>query len=358
MRRELRAVLVATLVAVLVIDPATACHYCGNYWGYWEPCGGYCEPVSCCGGCEYEVVHSAPCGCDGDVDYEGPSSDSAPHEMQQPSGEPMMPHSGPTDVRRPVDRMPAPRLPADLTPPQDEPMRPSRDEPMMEEPAARSTPTADELFGPLPPAEPADDMFAPSETPAMPPEEEPPAREEETPATDDRYAPAEEPSEPSDDDMFAPSTDEPSEPMPTDDAEEPAEEPADEGFDFFDAPTGESEPATEEEPMEEEEPAAPAEQDDNDIFGGFGAILREPGGFASDELRRWVDDTGRYSCRGRLLRVLDGKVQLLKENGRTTTVTFGRLCQNDIEFIHRQASAQRDEVFGQTVQAAPLRVSN
>ena len=56
-----------------------------------------------------------------------------------------------------------------------------------------------------------------------------------------------------------------------------------------------------------------------------GAILQQPGGFASLELRRWKDNTGRHSCRGRLIRVIDGKAQLLKDNGRTSTVAFGRL---------------------------------
>jgi hypothetical protein len=78
-----------------------------------------------------------------------------------------------------------------------------------------------------------------------------------------------------------------------------------------------------------------------------------PGGLASSELRRWVDNTGQYSCRGRLIRVLEGKVQLRKENGHTTTVPFSRLCEVDLEFVQRQASAQRAEAVSKTAQAAP-----
>ena len=36
----------------------------------------------------------------------------------------------------------------------------------------------------------------------------------------------------------------------------------------------------------------------------------------------WVDNTGSFSCRARLVRFLDGQVRLLKDNGRTTTVSL------------------------------------
>jgi hypothetical protein len=71
-------------------------------------------------------------------------------------------------------------------------------------------------------------------------------------------------------------------------------------------------------------------------------ILREDGGLASDVNREWVDNTGKYTTRGRLVSFLDGHVRLLKENGRTTTVPLTRLSQNDLEFVNRQASAQKD----------------
>ena len=90
--------------------------------------------------------------------------------------------------------------------------------------------------------------------------------------------------------------------------------------------------------------------EEDDLFSDAGAVLRQPGGLASLELRRWVDDTGRHSCRGRLIRFLDGKVQLRKENGRTTTVPLHRLSQDDLEFVNRRASAQRATHYGETVQ--------
>jgi hypothetical protein len=78
-----------------------------------------------------------------------------------------------------------------------------------------------------------------------------------------------------------------------------------------------------------------------DPFGKSASILREVGGLASEQLREWVDDTGRFKTRARLISLLDGHVRLIKENGRTTTVPLNRLSQNDLEFVNRQASAQR-----------------
>jgi hypothetical protein len=87
-------------------------------------------------------------------------------------------------------------------------------------------------------------------------------------------------------------------------------------------------------PTTEEEPAESTSS----------SILSEPGGLASAEMRSWVDNTGSYSCNGRLISILDGHARLLKDNGRTTTVPLYRLSAGDLEFLHRQASAsqQRD----------------
>jgi len=116
-------------------------------------------------------------------------------------------------------------------------------------------------------------------------------------------------------------------------------------------------PPTDQAPAEEATPPADEKNDekkaeDDDLFGKSQAILETPGGLASLELRRWVDDTGTYSCRGRLVRVLDGKVQLLKDTGRTTTVPMNRLSRADFQFVTRQASAQRAEAISKTAQVS------
>jgi hypothetical protein len=109
------------------------------------------------------------------------------------------------------------------------------------------------------------------------------------------------------------------------------------------------------------EGSTPAEEGSlDDLFGPTGdvtpldngladsnAILGEPGGLASNEMREWVDNTGRFSCRGRLISLLDGHARLMKDNGRTTTVPMYRLSADDLAFLHRQASAQPQETFAQ-----------
>jgi hypothetical protein len=69
--------------------------------------------------------------------------------------------------------------------------------------------------------------------------------------------------------------------------------------------------------------------------------MREAGGLDSSEMRMWVDNTGKYSVNARLIRFLDGHVRLMKDTGRTTTVALNRLSERDLEFVNRQASAQK-----------------
>jgi hypothetical protein len=179
-----------------------------------------------------------------------------------------------------------------------------------------------------PPAEttPSEDLFS-----APSPESTPPAATELPPA-------AEEPAAPAADDLFEPSE-------PAAESAAPAETPSEPAGDDLFGPPAETAPA-EEAPAEE----APAEEED-DLFGDAGTILRQPGGLASVELRGWIDNTGAHSCRGRMIKMLDGKVQLLKDNGRTTTVSLSRLSEADLAFVNRQASAHRAEAMGKTAQA-------
>ena len=99
-------------------------------------------------------------------------------------------------------------------------------------------------------------------------------------------------------------------------------------------------------------PAEEQKTDENDdLFATAEAIL-SAGRTGQPSLRHWVDNTSTFSCQGRMLRMLDGKVQLLKDNGRTTTVPLARLSKADLEFVSRQASAQKAEVIGKTAQAS------
>jgi hypothetical protein len=219
------------------------------------------------------------------------------------------------------------------------------------------------MAAPEPPAAVPDTTTPPPpETPSVEPTT-PPAQtpydlfsEPIEPAAEETPLPAEEPATPAEsDDLFGAPAEEPAiDEAPSTPAEEPAAEPAAEPSsqpsdeDLF-GPPAEGEPAEEEQPAEEEKPA---EESTDDLFGNTDAILELPGGLASRAIRHWVDNTGNFSCTGRLLRTIDGKVQLLKDNGRTTTVPLARLSQADLEFVGRQASAQRAEAIGKTAQVS------
>lgn len=96
-------------------------------------------------------------------------------------------------------------------------------------------------------------------------------------------------------------------------AAEAKEEPAGDAFDDLFKPAAEEKPA-EAEPATSEDP--------------FSSALKLP-------LRTWKDDTGEFEVQARLLLVLDGKVRLLKETGRTTTVPMDRLSQGDRHYVEQ-----------------------
>jgi len=58
-----------------------------------------------------------------------------------------------------------------------------------------------------------------------------------------------------------------------------------------------------------------------------------PGADGRLPLREWTDDSGKFTVRAQLVLVLDGKVRLLKETGRTTTVALGRLSKDDRSYV-------------------------
>lgn len=259
---------------------------------------------------------------------------------------------------------------------------------------AESTEPAEEVEAFEPPAE--EDLFAdePAEEPAAPAEDAAPADDlfgddgfgddafgddagdlfdepaADEPAADPEMA-EESPADEAADDLFGEeAAEEPEAPADANDDEDVGDLFG--GDDFGDEAFGDDAfggDAPSEEPMEEAVPAAaeetappadepaaeeaddlfgaPDEGDDaegddefDDLFGGFGAILREPGGVGSTVQRTWVDDTGRHSCVGRLVAIDEGSVRLLKHGGKTAVVPLARLSQADLQFVSRQAVAQ------------------
>jgi hypothetical protein len=314
------------MVLAMSFNPAVACHHCsgwGYYWWHSDGCGGCggCDVVvdDCCGGCGdcggCDVADGCGGGCDtcggdvvteveGEIGIEQPAP-AAPTEETPAEVRPAVPATQPEEpatVERPVETPPAEDLfdgteaatPPAETAPATPPAAAPAETPPATPPAAAP---ADDLFGTEAPAE-----AAPAET-TPPAEAAPPA--EATP-----------PAEGATDDLFG--TETPAETAPaetTPPAETPAETPA--------------------------EGTPPAEGEDDDIFGTSRVILQEAGGLSSNEMRVWIDNTGKFAVNARLIRFLDGHVQLLKDNGRTTTVPLNRLSQRDLRFVNRQASAQK-----------------
>lgn len=388
MRHKLRIILVGVMIFSVSLNPASAWFMfgggCGGFAGYRGYCnyGGYgaynsyapvyytsyCYGPSYCGsrGCNdwaYETCYSDCCAsacsscstCCGSgavvYDSSGMSGDCAScgsevvvdHGVSEmPAGEatsvPMESHSVPTpqvpaEVQRPAE--PAETTPIPSLPPEPAPSTPEATQPTVQPtpPAEQPVPPADDLFGPesapaattTPPAEavpPADtsnmdELFGTPSTEAAPPAGSTP------------------PAEPVDADLFGTGSTGPAEGT---------------------MPPAESTPAgTEPMPPAEAAPAGDESTDDTlDIFNSSHDVLREPGGLASNELRQWTDNTGKFSCQGRLIRFVDGKVRLLKDNGRTTTVALSRLSSNDLEFVNRQASAQETDAVGRIAQSMTM----
>ena len=232
------------------------------------------------------------------------------HATEKPSTDPML------------DDLPLPESTDALT---DEPAaEPTFDEPTVDEPTVDA---ADEgLAEPTTPDAVDDDLFDDddSEATASEPED-----------ADDLFG--EEPEMEATEPAVEPTADEPT-------ADEPAaDESADDDL-FSDSADADDEMPMDGEdmPAPEDAEAAPDFEDDSldDLFN-----LRLPErpsapviGLDSRQLRRWVDNTGTFSCQGRLVQIQVGKVRILKSNGHTTTVSFSRLSRNDVNFVHAQAA--------------------
>jgi hypothetical protein len=63
-----------------------------------------------------------------------------------------------------------------------------------------------------------------------------------------------------------------------------------------------------------------------------------PGADGQLPSRRWSDNSGQFQVQARLLLILDGKVRLLKESGRTTTVPTERLSDADRAYVEEVIS--------------------
>jgi hypothetical protein len=52
-------------------------------------------------------------------------------------------------------------------------------------------------------------------------------------------------------------------------------------------------------------------------------------------MREWTDNSGQFRVNARLIVILDGKVRLLKDTGKTTTVPLERLSATDRTYVEQ-----------------------
>jgi hypothetical protein len=63
-------------------------------------------------------------------------------------------------------------------------------------------------------------------------------------------------------------------------------------------------------------------------------------------VRQWRDNSGQFQTSARLILILDGKVRLLKESGRTTTVPLARLSAADQAYVAEIISRYGKDLTG------------
>lgn len=69
-------------------------------------------------------------------------------------------------------------------------------------------------------------------------------------------------------------------------------------------------------------------------------------GLDHTELRTWVDNTGGFRTEGRLVKIGDDYIRLLKDNGKTCTVPRSRLSDEDSDYV--ESIVQRVALFVMT----------
>lgn len=82
-----------------------------------------------------------------------------------------------------------------------------------------------------------------------------------------------------------------------------------------------------------------------DLFGMWEEETRQshvaPGGLSSNQLKIWVDNTGKNKCKGRLVAIDEETVQILKDDDQVITVAIDRLSEQDRIFVERNRAAKK-----------------
>ncbi len=115
------------------------------------------------------------------------------------------------------------------------------------------------------------------------------------------------------------------------------------------------EPAVIEEPLipsaKEKEPAKVKESvDDLDALFGVGAHTPSSE-FKGAEFRQWIDNSGTYRVKARLVVIYVDRIKLLKENGKISTVPLSRLSDADFGYVSWVASNLTNEQASRMVKS-------
>jgi hypothetical protein len=84
--------------------------------------------------------------------------------------------------------------------------------------------------------------------------------------------------------------------------------------------------------LEEKIKTGPEENNFDDLFKST-SLPSQPE-FKGAEFRSWIDNTGSYEVKARLVMIYPDRVRLLKDNGKHTTVPFSRLCESDRDYVN------------------------
>lgn len=101
---------------------------------------------------------------------------------------------------------------------------------------------------------------------------------------------------------------------------------------LFGNPKGATETEGKSEANSEAVKKAPEENNFDDLFKSTSAPQQPT--FQGAEFRNWIDNTGSYEVKGRLVMIYPDRVRLLKENGKHTTVPFTRLSDSDRQYVN------------------------
>ena len=74
--------------------------------------------------------------------------------------------------------------------------------------------------------------------------------------------------------------------------------------------------------------------------------------FADEQMRKWRDKSGRFEVEAKLVKRVDGQVQLLKKDGRAVTVAISALSDADQKYL-KELEAENPFAGGEVMKQEP-----